>query len=342
MAKIQNMYCLLIVLLTSINYHLISTKSAIAADKKVAHKPDVEKGMVLIPSGIFWMGSEQFQDTKPIHRVHIDQFLLDKTEVTNEMFSRFVSETGYKTIAERSAKLDREENQKRSKYPGGLVFIHKDSQPSKSVRESGWTLIAGADWRHPEGPSSDIRRKKHHPVVQVAWEDAMAYAKWANKRLPSEAEFEFASRGGLDRKSYCWGDYESAKHKRHYANIWQGSFPFQNTKLDGFDTTAPVATYPQNGYGVFDMCGNVWEWCSDWYDATYFQTFDAESVADNPAGPNKSLDPNEPEIAKRVLRGGSFLCSENYCLKYKVGARNKGALGTSWYHVGFRCAKTLD
>jgi formylglycine-generating enzyme required for sulfatase activity len=202
-----------------------------------------------------------------------------------------------------------------------------------------WNYVPGANWRHPEGPNSDIKERMNHPVVHIAYEDAVAYCTWAGKRLPTEAEFEFASRGGLDRKRYGWGD-EFMPGGKHMANTFQGRFPDTNTGEDGYTATAPVGSFPANGYSLFDMAGNVWEWTSDWYRADYYQTLAARGeVAVNPTGPRDSFDPNEPGVQKRVHRGGSFLCTDQYCARYIAGGRGKGELDTGTNHLGFRCVR---
>jgi formylglycine-generating enzyme required for sulfatase activity len=197
-----------------------------------------------------------------------------------------------------------------------------------------WSYVRGANWKHPEGPDSNLRDRKNHPVVHISWDDAVAYAKWAGKRLPTEAEWEYAARGGLDQKVYVWGD-ELTPGGKWRANIWQGKFPIQNSLADGYRTTAPVGTYEPNGYGLRDMSGNVWEWCSDWYRDDYYE----HSPRKNPKGPDSSFDPTEPRVAKRSKRGGSFLCSDTYCQAYQPGARGRGDPNSSSAHCGFRCVR---
>jgi len=198
-----------------------------------------------------------------------------------------------------------------------------------------WKYVPGASWRHPEGPGSTINGREDHPVVHVCYHDAVAYANWAGKRLPTEAEWEYAARGGLDQKRYCWGD-ELCPDGKWQANIWQGEFPYLNTEEDGFRGTAPAASFPANGFGLHDMSGNVWEWCADWYRPDYY----LESPDRNPQGPSSSHDPMEPGMPKRVQRGGSFLCSDMYCVRYMPGGRGKGALDSGSSHVGFRCVRS--
>jgi formylglycine-generating enzyme len=289
-----------------------------------------QQGMVLIPGGTFWMGCKDatLSDALPVHRVTLNGFWLDKTEVTNEQFEHFVRQTGYITYAERQTIAGVE--------PGSLVF--KQPSPTSSITNCcWWQYIPGASWRSPEGPGSNLEGRYKHPVVHVTWSDALAYTQWAGKRLPTEAEFEYAARGGLSRKLYSWGD-ELTPEGCWKANIWQGNFPRHNALEDGFFGTAPVGSYPPNGYGLYDMTGNVWEWCSDWYDARYYATLGICTV--NPQGPATDYDPGEPRILKKVQRGGSFLCNARYCTKYLVGARGKGAIDTSTSHSGFRCARS--
>jgi formylglycine-generating enzyme len=299
-------------------------------------------GMIWIPGGQFWMGTaeDHMADARPWHRVYVDGYWIDKTEVTNEQFARFVKATEYVTVAER---IPRAED-----YPGALpeklvagsvVFSPPDHPVELNNHFRWWNYVPGANWRHPEGPKSDIKDRMDHPVVHIAYEDAVAYCKWAGKRLPTEAEFEFASRGGLDRKRYDWGD-EFMPGGKHMANTFQGHFPDSNTGEDGYLATAPVGSFPANGYGLFDMAGNVWEWTSDWYRADYYRTLAARgAVTVNPAGPADSFDPSEPGVPKRVQRGGSFLCTDQYCARYIAGGRGKGELDTGTNHLGFRCVR---
>ena len=299
-------------------------------------------GMTWIPGGQFWMGTvdEYMADARPWHRVYVDGYWMDKTEVTNEQFAKFVKATGYVTIAERKPRVEDYPNAPPEKLvAGSVVFSPPDHSVELDDHFRWWNYVPGANWRHPEGPYSDIKARMNHPVVHIAYEDAIAYCKWAGKRLPTEAEFEFASRGGLDRKRYAWGD-EFRPSGRHMANTFQGHFPDINTGEDGYTGTAPVGSFPANGYGVFDMAGNVWEWTSDWYRADYYQTLASSGeVAVNPTGPSNSFDPNEPGVQKRVHRGGSFLCTDQYCARYIAGGRGKGELDTGTNHLGFRCVR---
>jgi formylglycine-generating enzyme required for sulfatase activity len=290
--------------------------------------------MVWIPGGEFWMGSTAFEDAQPVHRVHVGGFWMDKTEVTNEQFARFVKATGYRTVAEKQPDPKEFPDIPKDKLkPFSIVF--KQPAPDALIdlknHLSWWELNYGASWKHPEGPGSNLKARESHPVVHVCWHDAIAYCKWAKKRLPTEAEWEFAARGGLDRKKYGWGD-ELTPKKKWQCNIWQGNFPLQNTREDGFERAAPVGSFPVNGYGLADMAGNVWEWCHDWYDA---ETYTKEARR-NPKGPATSGDAIEP---KRAQRGGSFLCADNFFAGYDAGARGKGEPSSAGNHNGFRCVR---
>jgi formylglycine-generating enzyme len=296
------------------------------------------KGMVWIPGGEFWMGSQEksMSDAHPLHLVYVDGFWMDKTEVTNKQFEHFVQATGYVTVAERKPHAkDFPGVFEEHLVPGSLVFTPPaDSVPLNNFF-AWWRYVPGAHWKQPEGRSSTIKGRENHPVVHIAYEDALAYGAWAGKRLPTEAEWECAARGGLDRKRYCWGD-QLKPHGIWQANIWQGRFPYENTLEDGFYGTSPVGSFPVNGYGLYDMSGNVWEWCSDWYRPDYYRTLTA-TITRNPQGPSTSFDPDDKGVDKRVLRGGSFLCSDRYCRRYVPGGRGKGAPDTGACHIGFRC-----
>ncbi len=313
-------------------------------------------GMVWIPGGEFSMGSVDplaRPDERPIHRVRVDGFWMDATEVTNAQFEAFVKATGYVTVAERA--IDWEELRKQVPpgtpkpddsmlQPGSLVFKAPAEPTSLEDHSAWWRWTTGASWRHPEGPGSDLVGKERHPVVQVAFEDAVAYCRWAGKRLPTEAQWEFAARGGLDGKVNAWGD---APVDAARANIWQGRFPSENTKEDGFVGAAPVGSFPANGYGLFDMAGNVWEWCADLYRPDTYARRVLEAgkgtVAANPTGPAKSLDPRNPDAPEsRVHRGGSFLCNDSYCASYRPAARMACPPDTGLMHLGFRCIMTPD
>ena len=310
--------------------------------------------MVWIRGGEFSMGNDisseaicgspgVTRDSQPIHRVSVDGFWMDKTEVTNEQFDKFVEATHYVTVAERvPTKEEFPTAPPENLVAGSVVFTPPDHPVSLDDHYQWWSYVKGANWRHPSGPDSDLKGKEKYPVVHIAYEDAAAYAKWGGKRLPTEAEFEFAARGGLDGKLYSWGD-ELKPGGKWMANIFQGQFPIKDTGEDGFAGIAPVAQFPANGYGLFDMAGNVWEWCGDWYRPDYYaQLARAGGVARNPQGPDFSFDPSEPGQKKRVLRGGSFLCTDQYCSRYMVGTRGKGEISSGSNHLGFRCVMSAN
>jgi formylglycine-generating enzyme required for sulfatase activity len=299
------------------------------------------EGMVWIPGGEFWMGADEFPDARPWHRVYVNGFWMDTTEVTNGQFAKFVKATGYVTVAERTPRAEDFPGAPPENLVAGSVVFTPPSHPVKLHDHfQWWSYVDGASWRHPEGPTSGIKDRGNHPVVDIAYEDAAAYAKWAGKRLPTEAEFEFAQRGGLDRKPYAWGD-EFKPGGQFMANTFQGIFPNKNTKEDGYERAAPVASFPPNGYGLYDMAGNVWEWTSDWYRPDYYRTLAAQGpVASNPQGPADSFDPSEPGVKKKVHKGGSFLCTDQYCARYIAGGRGKGEPSTGTNHLGFRLVKS--
>jgi formylglycine-generating enzyme len=306
-------------------------------------------GMVWIPGGEFSMGAQDppdmddvgmkaTHDARPIHRVYVDGFFMDKTDVTNARFDRFVKATGYVTVAERKPRAeDYPGAPPQNLVAGSVVFSPPHHPVPLDDYFQWWTYVPGADWRHPLGPKSSIIGKDNDPVVHIAYEDAAAYAKWAGKRLPTEAEWEFAARGGLAGKPYVWGD-EFRPHGKWMANTHQGHFPDSDTGEDGYNGIAPVGSFPANGYGLYDMAGNVWQWTSDWYRPDYYQQLATQgSVAHNPQGPDSAFDPAEPGHAKKVQRGGSFLCTDQYCSRYMVGTRGKGDIDTGTNHLGFRC-----
>lgn len=276
-------------------------------------------------------------DARPIHRVYVDGFWMDKTEVTNAQFEAFVKATGYVTIAEQTPKAeDFPGAPPENLVAGSIVFAPPATPVPLNDHLQWWAYAKGANWRHPNGAGSDVRGRENYPVVHVAYSDAMAYAIWARKRLPTEAEWEFASRGGLSGQLYAWGD-DLKPGGKWMANIYEGKFPVNDTGEDGFKGIAPVAQYPANGYGLFDIAGNVWEWCSDWYRPDTYERNARANVARNPAGPEESYDPSEPGTKKRVHRGGSYLCTDQYCTRYMVGTRGKGEQDTGTNHLGFRC-----
>ncbi|MFM9194361.1 MAG: formylglycine-generating enzyme family protein, partial [Planctomycetia bacterium] len=308
--------------------------------------------MVWIPGGEFSMGCadprgqpfggpDPMRDARPIHRVHVDGFWMVRTEVTHGRFSEFDASTGYVTVAERTPRAeDFPGAPAENLVPGSLVFTPPDGPVSLANHYAWWNYVPGADWRHPTGPDSSIEGHDEDPVVQVAHEDATAFAAWAGMRLPTEAEWEIAARGGLAGNLYPWGDTFQPEG-RPMANTWQGSFPSGNTLRDGYAGAAPVGRFPPNAYGLHDMSGNVWEWCSDWYrHDTYATRRSSGEPVRNPQGPPDSFDPQEPHEQKRVLRGGSFLCSEHYCARYIVGTRGKGEPSSGCNHIGFRCVRS--
>lgn len=315
-------------------------------------------GMVWIPGGEFSMGctdpradlcggNEPMDDARPVHRVALAPYWMDRTEVTNAEFARFVAATGYITFAERKPRAEDYPGATPDQLvPGSVVF----SPPREAVPLDNalrwWRYVPGADWRHPSGPNSTIVGHDQDPVLHVAYVDAAAYAAWAGKRLPTEAEWEFAARGGLTGARYTWGD-DLTLNGRWMANIWEGAFPHKNSEDDGFIGIAPVASFPANAYGLHDMAGNAWEWCSDWYRPDAYalaQRAAGGGVVRDPRGvaESESFDPQEPGMPKRVQRGGSYLCTDQYCTRYMVGTRGKGAVDTGSNHVGFRCVRDAN
>lgn len=291
------------------------------------------KGMVWIKGGEFAMGTNDsnFADAQPIHQVKVNDFWMDEHEVTNAEFERFVKATGYETVAER--KLDPKDFPTvapEDLVPGSAVFTPPDHAVPLDQPLAWWSYVKGASWKHPFGPASQY--KANEPVVHISYTDAEAYAKWAGKRLPTEAEWEYAARAGQAGQKYYWGN-ELKPNGKWAANIFQGDFPQKNTLEDGFKGLAPVKSFAPNAFGLYDMDGNVWEWCSDFYRPDYY----AQSPADNPKGPADSYDPDEPGTVKRVQRGGSFLCSDQYCIRYRAGSRGKGEINSGSNNLGFRC-----
>ena len=299
-------------------------------------------GMVWVPGGTFQMGSnDHYPEERPVHRVTVDSFSIDTHLVTNADFRRFVEATGHVTFAEKPPNpADYPGAKKHLLHPGSLVF----SKPSGPVDlrdfHHWWRWVIGADWRHPRGPNSTIIGRDAYPVVHVTYGDALAYAQWAGKDLPTEAEWEFAARGGLDGAAYAWGD-ELNPDGKHMANTWQGDFPWQNLKSDGFEGTSPIGSFPPNGYGIYDMIGNVWEWTSDWYSPRHpDEAVKACCIPLNPRGRPETEsydDCGTVRIPRRILKGGSHLCAPNYCRRYRPAARYPEPIDTSTSHVGFRC-----
>jgi formylglycine-generating enzyme required for sulfatase activity len=334
----------------------VSTSSSFLPTKPNGTPPPgpAPDGMAWIPGGEFSMGAgdapemndvgmNATRDSRPIHRVYVDGFWMDKTDVTNAQFEKFVKATGYITVAERTPRAeDFPGAPPENLVAGSVVFSPPDHPVELNDHFQWWSYVKGANWRHPLGSQSDLKRKEKYPVVQIAYEDALAYAKWAGKRLPTEAEWEFAARGGLTGKPYVWGD-EFRPKGQWMANTHQGHFPNQDTGADKFVGIAPVAQFPPNGYGLYDMAGNVWQWTSDWYRPDYYAQLAAEGgIARNPKGPDSPFDPAEPGEKKRVHRGGSFLCTDQYCSRYMVGTRGKGEVSTGTNHLGFRCVQDAN
>ncbi len=280
--------------------------------------------MLWVPAGKFTMGANDgLPDELPIHDIKLNGFWIDKTEVTNEQFARFIEATHYVTMAERPATAVR--------APGALTFTPPAKMPSAEETDSWWTFTPGANWQHPEGPASSLVGREKHPVVQVTWDDAQAYARWANKRLPTEAEWEFAARGGLNHNPFVWGR-EKMLDGHWMANLWQGTFPIENAVEDGFKGTAPTGSFPSNGYGLFDMAGNAAEWCADWYDGEFY----AKSPRTDPKGPETAPGAR----GARVQRGGSYLCGDSYSKAYRPSARMQAPPDTARADIGFRCVRS--
>ncbi|MCA8948393.1 MAG: formylglycine-generating enzyme family protein [Planctomycetes bacterium] len=322
---------------TALRHALVATLLG-PLSPSVAQQAAPTDDMVWIAGGEAVLGSQQGDPDAPLHSVAVTGFWLDATEVTNAKFAAFVSATGYVTDAERTPTQEELPGvPPDALVAGSLVF--RPPAEAVDLREfwRWWEFVPGACWRAPDGPGSSIAGKDDHPVVHVSWRDATAYCEWRGARLPTEAEWEFAARGGLDRNRYVWGN-EPKVEGRLMANIWQGTFPTVNSAADGYRTTAPVKQFPANGFGLWDMSGNVWEWCSDLYHPHGYG--DPKQRAVDPCGPDTSYDPMEPGAIKRVMRGGSFLCSDVYCLGYLPGTRMKSTPDTSLCHTGFRAALT--
>ena len=302
------------------------------------------KQMAWVPGGTFLMGSDDFYpEERPAHRAAVDGFWMDRHPVTNAAFSRFVEATGYVTVAERAPDPgDYPQVDPSLLAPGSLVFHRPDHPVSLNNFRAWWAYVPGASWKQPEGPGSNLKGRARYPVVHVALEDAEAYAAWADKVLPTEAQWEFAARGGLEGAAFVWGD-EFTPEGRLMANTWQGEFPWQNLNLDGYERTSPVGAFPANGYGLFDMAGNVWEWTSDDYTPQHKAAEEACCTPPKPhvASEDRNFTPGAPDahIPRKVVKGGSHLCAPNYCMRYRPAARQGEAVDTSASHIGFRCVR---
>jgi formylglycine-generating enzyme len=342
----------LFTLLLLISIIFISCKNF---DKKLANKTpkDTPEGMVWISGGTFLQGAVPQDEIammheNPQHKVTIDGFFMDITEVTNTQFKKFIEATNYITVAER--KVDWEDLKKQLPdgtpkphdsilQPGSLVFKKTNtSVPNLYDFSQWWKWEISANWKHPKGKNSDLIGKENFPVVHISYEDALAYCSWANRRLPTEAEWEFAARGNQKNTTYFWGNDENLLSKN--ANSWEGEFPVSNTKTDGFEGVAPVKSYPANAFGLFDMAGNVWEFTSDWYHVNYYQEIAATTIT-NPTGATKAYNPNNPYLQEKIIKGGSFLCNASYCASYRISSRMGTSIDSSLEHVGFRTVATI-
>jgi formylglycine-generating enzyme len=313
--------------------------------------PKNYNGMALIPGGTFSMGADNNQaspDEYPKHQVTIDSFYLDATEVTNAQFKKFVTATGYITTAEKTPVWEELQKTLPPNTPkpsadvlvaASLIFVPSAGPIPLNNPNQWWQWQPGANWQHPQGPNSNLIGKENYPVVHISWYDAIAYCKWANKRLPTEAEWEYAARGGLVNNIYPWGN-QHPNQGNPKTNSWEGNFPYLNTNKDGFIKHAPVKSFNANNYGLYNMAGNVWEWCADNYHANYYSTL-TKTTTHNPQGPTTSYDPAEPTTQKKVLRGGSFLCNDAYCSGYRNARRMKSTPDTGLEHTGFRCAADI-
>ena len=313
----------------------------------------VPSDMVWIKGGTFLMGSDDpdsRSSEKPAHKVKVDGFWIDITEVTNRQFSEFVQATGYITTAEKKPDWNELKKQlppgtpKPSNdllVPASLVFIPPDHAVNLNDYSQWWKWVPGASWKHPEGPQSNLKGRWDYPVVHISWNDAVAYCKWAGKRLPTEAEWEYAARGGLVQKKYAWGN-EFTPSGHYMANTFQGRFPYQNKALDGYAGLAPVKSFPPNNFGLYDMIGNVWEWVIDWYDVKAYSENSVQEILVNPKGPDRPYNPSEPYSLERVSKGGSFLCASDYCSNYRPSARQGTSYDSGMSNLGFRCVMTQE
>ena len=343
--------------------HFLAKPQQTIPEIRLGNGTNGPKGMAWISGGEFVMGSDHQKaqaNEKPVHKVKVTGFWMDTTHVTNDQFAQFTKETNYKTTAEQIPDWETIRVQLPSGTPkppasvfvaGAMVFVGTTAKVNLNDYSQWWAYVPGANWRHPTGPQSSIDGKSNHPVVQISYEDALAYAKWVGKRLPTEAEWEFAARGGLNQATYVWGDQLEQEGKLP-ANIWdvkKTAFPVVSPKAGGAIGTSAVGTFPQNGYGLFDMTGNAWQWVADWYRSDYFAMQAKEfglEVANNPQGPSISYDPDDYGIPasapKRVIRGGSFLCNEDYCQSYRPSARRGADPFSPMSHLGFRLVKDSE
>lgn len=327
---------------------LFSCSGKKSDDQTTSDKSIVHQGMVWIPGGEFTMGTDEeeaYAAEKPAHRVKVDGFWMDETEVTNEQFKKFVDATGYVTVAEKKPEWEQLKKQlppgsspppEENLVPGSLVFTPPSYAVSLEDYSLWWSFRPDANWKGPDGPESSIEGKSSHPVVHIAYDDALAFAVWAGKRLPTEAEWEFASRGGVDSERYSWGK-EYRPQGKYMANTFQGVFPGTNDGEDGFAGSSPVKTFPPNRYGLYDIIGNAWEWTSDYFDINYYGELAKSRLSVNPKGAAKPYDPREPFAEKRVTRGGSFLCATDYCVNFRPSARQGTTFDSGMSHVSFRC-----
>jgi len=340
----SNVFSFLIIIISVLFFSNCKNESPNSALEK-------KDGMVLIPSGTLNMGGENDQaeaNEFPKHKVEINSFWMDESEVTNAQFQKFIDATNYITIAERPVNWEEIKSTLPPGTPkpadsllqaGALVFHELTKQVPLNNPALWWRWTIGANWKNPEGPNSNLENKMNHPVVHISWEDAMAYAKWANKRLPTEAEWEWAARGGKQNMIYPWGN-ENVNEGKPKANFWQGNFPYKNIMSDGYLTSAPVKSFAPNDYGLYDMSGNVWEWCSDWLDMEFYKKTAAQKS--NTKGPTVGFNPYNPYQQEKVIRGGSFLCNDNYCSGYRNARRMGSSPDTGLNHTGFRCVKDVD
>lgn len=335
------------------NVGLLTTTVKVLKEKP--QEIETPKGMVWVPGGHFTQGAREgdsfaLDHEKPAHPVAVDGFFMDITEVTNDQFSEFVKQTGYITIAEREIQWNELKKQLPDGtpkphdsilQPGSLVFKKtKTSVPNLYDFSQWWEWRIGANWKHPKGPGSSIEGKGNYPVVHIAYPDAVAYCKWAGRKLPTEAQWELAASAGMNNKPFTWDDNVAELDTK--ANTWTGEFPTQNDQKDGFENKAPVKSFPPNSYGLYDMAGNVWEWTQDWYHVDYYKQLLNKGVIHNPEGAKKAFNPNNPYAQEKIIKGGSFLCSDSYCASYRISARMATSIDSGQEHLGFRTIATPE